>query len=414
MTIKKFIETNDRVYVDNNKLAKINPQLLTQKEKSKLVITPKILGEYHQMKRRCPQRDSLVNSLSTQTIHKLAHESKKPSMTYATARNLMTTISLETLRKDLQNSYMEEISKLHTKTKGYEIVGELVKGLSRLGAASLGLIGLVYLDKFSPFNFVKNSARKTYNQKLGNLKKDKNPEALLEATTKKRKKWVKKNLERITSEVGEIAPNFDPTRPFNYTDQDMITLAALDSQVNDYEVGIWTEDKDFRKHFELMNKLFSGEGTKLNLYLNPNGDEFHESVRIPNQSQMFNASWNYLEKELQKDDQAFRKLISKAKFYKEISPKRELLYGGINSAIAVAGASTLYRIGEFTHKLYEIGMLDDFIKEIYTSSMQGDYGAFRVGTILASMTPCLPLITYNAGKKAYNNIKTAIKYPKVD
>lgn len=417
MKLKEILESNERVYLDNCNIPEIDTSSLTEKEKSKLVLTPQISKEYFAKKIRVDTIDEFVKSLPVQTIHKLAQSSGKRSLAYLAANKFFTALALETLRKDLKNKYHHNINEFDRDYQKRKTIGKFIEYSSRLGAASVGLIGFTHLDKFLPFEIISRGAKRDYGKKLDEFKKKENPKILLQGVTKKRKRWIKKNLERISSEVGKRDPFFDPIRPYNYSDMDLMALAALDSQVNDYNVGIWTSDKDFKKHFDLTENLFSREKSKskLSLYLKSNGEEIYEKdVQIPDLRSINNLTRDYLEKELVKEDKTFRELLSKTNFYREINPALELFYGGMNAAIGTSGIMLVGAVGKFVGNLYSLGLLGEFIEGIYMSPASGDLDVLRGAAVFTSVALAWPFIAYQSSKKAYSHLKTAMKYPDVD
>lgn len=411
MKFENILQENHRIYVDNCVLGEILDSYENWDKIPKLVVTPEVKKERLASKILTEEQRKRSEALREQTIHDLAYASSDRSGTYETANQLFKTLSLDMMRKDLNNEVHKQINQLDSKNSSLEYAGNLASYLLRLGAAGIGLIGLTYTKKL-PFDPL-DVARKNYDQKLEKLKGQIDPNELLSSATKKRKQWVRKNLERIIQGVGERTPNYDPLKEYNYTDLDLVTLASLDSS-NGTIAGIYTRDADHKKPFELMQKLFGEGKPNLNLYLDRGENIEKKSIYVPSQDQIRNHSAKYLVTELKKENESFRDILSKVKKYQEINPRRELFLGGMNGLVGATSAIAFGNVANKAYEIYASGKTEEAIKCFGKVFSSGDFDQIRGGLALASLLVMLPSITYRTSKSAYNHIRKGLQYPKVD
>jgi len=418
MEISDILSQNDRVYIDTCKIAELSTQEMSEEERAKLVVTPSVSEEYFAMNQRNFETDKFVESLDKRNIHKIASESGNRSQTYFSANTLFISLALKTLRQDLQNNYIERINELDQKRSKEDFYGEIAKRLSKLLFATIGLAGLSYLDKFPVSDFMANKVNKEYGKRLNELKQEESPEELFKRANKKRRRWIRKNLENIVKEIG--FPFFDPIKVYNYTDADLVTLAAIDSQTKGYNTGIWTADKDFKGYFKSMKEICektgssnsTGEKSRTSLYLKPNEKTKQQSINIPDN--IDSLADTYIQEELMKTSKDFRDVLYKVRFYQEVNPRYELFKGVTKGTLAGLGTTFLVQLTEKSYELYSNEILGDFFNGMYNACASGDIKAIQGTLLLSSMAFCLPSISYTNGKKAYKNIKKAMKYPNIE
>lgn len=426
MRIEEILKANDRVYVDNCRLASLNPQDFSQEDRSKLVVTEKILKEYFDIKNRTEERDEFVKSLPVQTISSLEKTLrqkgiKRTWVIYPLANTTFTWLALETLKKDLRNGYHYKVNLLEESSKKEESRWTEAGYLLGIGAGLFGFAGVTHiLNQTVPFKLGKKLAEKNYEKRLKKIKEREDPKSLLQSATKKRKRWIQKNLKTIANSLGRKNPDFDPIASYSYTDADLMTLAIIDSKLNDYKIGIWTRDTDFKKYFDFIRNQFTQqeEEKNLSLYLDLEGKEVsRERVSIPNLGELLSWGGNHLEKELEKEDPHFKALLSKTKPYGERFPydKKNLsvdrIYGSFYSMMAIAGATTTIALGKMAYLLNSRGMLGNVLEAMCKSPFSGDFDLFRGSATIASLAVASPIVSYLSAKKAYNHIKRAIARP---
>ncbi|MFH1521883.1 MAG: hypothetical protein ABIF18_02905 [archaeon] len=423
MDLKQILNEHDKVYVDNCKLREIMNTPLNNEEKSKLVVTSEVKNEFLAQNETSPEEESLLQTFYEPTIHKLAHTSENRERTYLAANYLFKTLSLGTFREDLNNKVHEKIDKLVRGYRHKEFIGKTFELFSKLGLAFSGVFVPVNFENFLNLNFITKGAQKNYNTKIINLKNEEGHSELINGARKKRKRWIKRNLENILTKIGTMetsenfpqVTSFDSLKGYNYTDQDLITHASIDTIVNNQNIGIYTEDKDCLKLFDTMGEIFNTKNeNNLTLYHSTIKKESKKSVNIPGFAETIKLTSKYLKNQTAKDKKHIRNILHKNEKYKEISPHYELFRGILSGAVGIEACLVSGQMLDFAYKLYSNEMTGEFINTLYGTISSGEPNALRGSIGLASILVYLPLIAYRGLKDSHKHLKTAIKYPNID
>lgn len=336
MDLKQILYENDRVYVDNCKLREVMNAPLSNEEKSKLVVTSSVKNEFLAQQEVSPEEESVLKAFCEPTIHKLAYASEKAFRTYLAANYLFNALSLGTFRNDMNNEVHKKIHSFVQNYKFKEFTGNLVEEVSKLGLACVGFIAPVYF-KNSFFNFMTKRAKKDYDAKVANLKNEKNSDELLAGATKKRKTWIKRNIDNIFETLGTRKTlddaffqktSFNPIEGYNYTDQDLITHAAIDAAINHENIGIYTEDGDCLGLFDALQEICGmGQDNNFAIYRATIKRKSQKTASIPNPIKIFHASENYLKNKTKNDEILFRRALFQHEQYPAINRNYELFQG---------------------------------------------------------------------------------------